>query len=170
MPLLLLPLLLLLLLSLLLLCRCPNQAACYHDVIELAARNPYNPNITRVASWFEYTDIQCTKNSGYTGMLCASCRQGFGQTDAYTCDTCLGVSVGGQGVKGRVDHRLIWLLLFVYGAVFAVFMSFTIEWGVQESHNQELDDNNNNEIHVTDVVKALTMYAKVSIPDVAFAF
>jgi hypothetical protein len=158
MPSLLLLLLRLLLLLLLLLCRCPNQLACNHTPNELATNNIFNPNITSVASWEDYGELLCTKNSGYTGLLCASCKPGFGHTDAFTCETCLGVHADGQG---QVNRPLIWGLMFVYGAVFSVFIFLTIQSGVQESDEQE-DENTHHGMQVTDVIKALTMYAQVS--------
>jgi hypothetical protein len=62
----------------------------------------------------------CSGNSGYTGLLCSVCKPGFGQTDAFTCDACLGVSPDGQGA---VNIPLIWALMVVYGAAFAAACS-----------------------------------------------
>ncbi|WIA22184.1 hypothetical protein OEZ85_004518 [Tetradesmus obliquus] len=144
--------------------RCPNQQACNHSVSELVTRNLYNPNATLVASsWEEYGTLLCSNQSGYTGLLCASCKPGFGQTDAFTCSACLGVSANGQG---EVNRRKIWGLLATYGAAFIVVVWSTIWWGVQESHTQEPEPDDRGRgvhghgMHVVDVIKALAMYAQ----------
>lgn len=126
---------------------------------ELITRNPYNPNITLVASsWEEYGALLCSDKSGYTGLLCASCKPGFGQTDAFTCDACLGVSADGHG---EVNRSAIWASMFAYGVVFLVFLMYTIQKGVQESQIKEADGDGHG-LHVTDVIKALAMYAQVN--------
>lgn len=146
--------------------RCPNQRACNHSVSELVKRNLYNPNVTLVASsWEEYGTLLCSNKSGYTGLLCASCKPGSGQTDAFTCSACLGVSANGQG---EVNRRKVWGLLATYGAAFIVVIWSTIWWGVQESHTQEPEPDDRGRgvhghgMHVVDVIKALAIYAQVS--------
>jgi hypothetical protein len=134
--------------------RCPNQLACNHTVSELVTHNRYNPNITLVASsWAEYGELLCNR-SGYTGLLCASCKPGYGQTDAFMCDTCI------QNGQGEVDRTKIWACMFGYGVAFLLLIWFTIRSDVQESHSQGADVNSQG-MQVTDVIKALTMYAQV---------
>jgi hypothetical protein len=140
-------------------CRCPNPNACQHSAVDLTKRNLFNPNTTQLSnSWAEYGQQLSSVNTGYTGLLCASCQLGYGQTDAFTCDPCLGVGANGSG---QVDRRRIWAMLCVYGALFTGLIWFTIQSGVKESHSQ-LSQASDREMQVTDVVKALTMYAQVS--------
>ncbi|WIA15681.1 hypothetical protein OEZ85_002307 [Tetradesmus obliquus] len=141
--------------------RCPNKEACTRNngrrELALATASPFNRSNNNATwhydvpgNWSWYEAQLCSP--GYAGLLCSSCRPGWGQTEPFTCDRC---SITKE--EGHIATSRIILILVGFGTSVAVVVWFTVQRSIRENQ-QHVRGSHLRKLDLTDVVKTLVMY------------
>lgn len=74
----------------------------------LVSLHPFNQSGANNTNWTAYEHQLCT-SPAYIERLCSVCNtSGFGQTDIFSCDPCLGIDEQGVGVVNTTGIFAMW--------------------------------------------------------------
>lgn len=152
--------------------RCPNPEACEHQPGQLGAAHPFSGTGdgrgTNDSSLWTLYEQQLCKSPAYQGVLCTVCNAaaGFGQTDIFSCDACIGVDPAKGGTQP--DGRRIGLLWALYAIGFTVYLLVVLILHLRENppggsplpaaSGPDASQRGQMELHFAELFKALAMY------------
>jgi hypothetical protein len=86
-------------------------------------------------NWDQYGLRLCAATEGYEGILCGTCRPGFGQTSPFTCKQCFGTEVSRETLLKGPDLAGISGLYVMYWVVLTAWYLFSV-WSAMSTKSR----------------------------------